>query len=67
MYFDPALGLPPLSPQVLLRSAFERRSGRELSTAAERLRRAVSDRRSKVPGWEPVKIAMPSVDDYADD
>ncbi|MFF8846343.1 hypothetical protein ACF08N_27115 [Streptomyces sp. NPDC015127] len=59
---DPALGLPPLAPLLLIGQALERRTGHEFTTAAGRLAEAVTALRKERPDWEPVKEHTPGVD-----
>lgn len=61
---DPALGLPAVRLKDLFTRAVDRGTGEEFAKAAEELAGAVRERRRSVPGWEPVRIAVPGVDDY---
>ncbi len=53
--FDPALGLPALTPMDLLHRAVERRTGHEFERAAAEVVRAVAARQARDPGFEPTR------------
>ncbi|MFI2188601.1 hypothetical protein [Streptomyces sioyaensis] len=62
---DPELALSPVAPMLLISYALRVRTGTAFAKEVDRLRRAVTEQRHAVPGWEPVKEHTPHVDPSA--
>lgn len=59
---DARLGLAPVSPRRLLKTAIERRDGGQLSAVASAWSRAVAELAARCPSWHPVKQPTPGLD-----
>ncbi|WP_327354917.1 hypothetical protein [Streptomyces sp. NBC_01304] len=57
---DPALGLKPTAPLLLITYARAHRTGGAFAWEAERLRRAVADLKEQDPDWEPATVLHPA-------
>jgi hypothetical protein len=61
--FDDALGLPAVSPLGLIGEVADRGSGDVLVDALDAVNAAVAERRRRHPGWSPVKVPTPALDE----
>ncbi|MGX7760402.1 hypothetical protein ACWQ06_17320 [Streptomyces angustmyceticus] len=59
---DPALGLEPVVPLLVVAQALKDRTGKDFATAARLLRKAVRDRQREHPEWWPKRVPTPWVD-----
>ncbi|MGW1616243.1 hypothetical protein ACWCQZ_43710 [Streptomyces sp. NPDC002285] len=58
---DPALGLEPIVPMLLVGQAVYEKTGNIFTTVALRLRKAVVDHAAAHPGWTPERVRTPWV------
>jgi len=58
---DPALGLEPVVPLLVVAQAVKEQTGKVFATAARLLRKAVRDRQRELPEWWPKRVPTPWV------